>query len=100
MHPSAPPLTCECLQFVQLQQDYEYNLELLDARDAELEKYDTDFEALKQELSGRDQLVAQLRSSLAHAHSGKSSIDDVNCQHNITTAPQSDTLMLCMSAWP
>lgn len=97
MHPSASPLTCECLQFVQLQQDYDYNLELLDARDAELEKYDTDFEALRQELSARDQLVAQLRSGLAHADSGKSSIDIVNC---ITTASQSDRLIPCMAARP
>lgn len=59
-------------QFLQLQQDYEYNLELLDGRDAELEKYDTDFEGLKHELSARNQLAAQLRSELAHADSGMS----------------------------
>ena len=59
-----------CSQFLQLQQDYEYNLELLDGRDAELEKYDTDFDNLKHDLSARDQLVAQLRSKLAQADSG------------------------------
>lgn len=61
-----------CPQFLQLQQDYEYNLELLDGRDAELEKYDTDFEGLKHQLSARDQLVAELQSELAHADSGMS----------------------------
>ena len=61
-----------CPQFLQLQQDYEYNLELLDGRDAELEKYDTDFESLRHQLSARDQLVAELQSELAHADSGMS----------------------------
>ena len=61
-----------CPQFLQLQQDYEYSLELLDGRDAELEKYDTDFEGLKHQLSARDQLVAELQSELAHADSGTS----------------------------
>lgn len=60
-----------CLQFHHLQQDYEYNLELLDGRDAELEQYDTQSAALKQELLAQEQLVAQLRSGLAHAGSGK-----------------------------
>ena len=60
-----------CVQFLHLQQDYEYNLELLDGRDAELEKYDAEHESLKLELSAQEQLVAQLRSALAQADSGE-----------------------------
>lgn len=67
-----------CMQFLHLHQDYEYNLELLDGRDAELEKYDANFEALKQDLQDRDQLVAQLQSGLAHADSGKSLALDIH----------------------
>ena len=59
-----------CLQFFHLQQDYEYNLELLDGRDAELERYDKEFDAVKQELASKEQLVAQLRTALTQAESG------------------------------
>ncbi len=53
-----------------LQQDYEYNLELLDGRDAELERYDKEFDAIRQELAAREHLVSQLRTALAKAESG------------------------------
>lgn len=58
------------LQFLHLQQDYEYNLELLDGRDAELERYDKDFDAIRQELATRDQHIQQLSLGLAKAGSG------------------------------
>jgi len=56
-----------------LQQDYEYNLELLDGRDAELERYDKEFEAVRQELAAREHLVSHLRTALAKAESGAES---------------------------
>ena len=60
------------LQFLHLQQDYEYNLELLDGRDAELEQYDKDFDAVRQELAGREGLISQLHTRLAKTESGLS----------------------------
>ncbi len=59
-----------CIQFLHLQQDYEYNLELLDGRDAELERYDKEFDAIRQELAAREHLISQLRTALAKAESG------------------------------
>ncbi|DBA74087.1 TPA: Coiled-coil domain-containing protein 57, variant 2 [Trebouxia sp. C0004] len=56
-------------KFLHLQQDYEYNLELLDGRDAELERYDKEFDAIRQELAAREHLVCQLRTALAKAES-------------------------------
>lgn len=53
-----------------LQQDYEYNLELLDGRDDELERYDKEFDAIRQELAAREHLISQLRTALAKAESG------------------------------
>ena len=53
-----------------LQQDYEYNLELLDGRDAELERYDKEFDAIRQELAAREHVISQLRTALAKAESG------------------------------
>ena len=58
------------LQFLHLQQDYEYNLELLDGRDAELERYDKEFDAIGQELAAKDSLMTQLHARLAKAESG------------------------------
>ncbi|KAL3130258.1 Coiled-coil domain-containing protein 57 [Trebouxia sp. C0009 RCD-2024] len=56
-------------KFLHLQQDYEYNLELLDGRDAELERYDKDFDAMRQELAAKDGLIAELHACLAKAES-------------------------------
>ena len=61
------------LQFLHLQQDYQYNLELLDGRDAELEQYDKNFDCSRQELAARDAVISQLRTGLAKADSGASS---------------------------
>lgn len=58
------------LQFLHLQQDYEYNLELLDGRDAELERYDKDFDAMRQELAAKDDRISELHARLAKAESG------------------------------
>ena len=58
------------LQFAHLQQDYEYNLELLDGRDAELERYDKEFDAIRQELVAHDGLISQLHARLGKAESG------------------------------
>lgn len=58
------------LQFLHLQQDYEYNLELLDGRDAELERYDKEHDAIGQELAAKDSLMTQLHACLAKAESG------------------------------
>lgn len=58
------------LQFLHLQQDYEYNLELLDGRDAELERYDKDFDTMRQELAAKDTQISQLHAHLAKAESG------------------------------
>lgn len=58
------------MQFLHLQQDYEYNLELLDGRDAELDRYDKDFDTIRQELAAKDSLISQLHARLAKAESG------------------------------
>ena len=59
-----------CLQFLHLKQDYEYNLELLDGRDAELERYDKEFDDLRREVAAKDAIIGQMRSSLAKSESG------------------------------
>lgn len=58
------------VQFLHLQQDYEYNLQLLDGRDAELERYDKEFDANAQELAAKNSLISQLHARLAKAESG------------------------------
>lgn len=77
------------IQFLHLQQDYEYNLELLDGRDAELERYDKEFDSIRRELAARDHLVSQLRTALAKAESGAATklphhSDSVSSWCNIT----------------
>ena len=59
-----------CLQFLHLKQDYEYNLELLDGRDAELERYDKEFDDVKREVVAKDVIIGQMRSRLAKSESG------------------------------
>ena len=76
-------------QFLHLQQDYEYNLELLDGRDAELERYDKEFDTIRRELAARDHLVSQLQTALAKAESGAATkpphhSDSVSSWCNIT----------------
>lgn len=58
------------VQFLHLQQDYEYNLQLLDGRDAELERYDKEFDTNTQELAAKTNLISQLHARLAKAESG------------------------------
>ena len=58
------------LQFLHLQQDYEYNLELLDGRDAELERYDKEFDALGHQLAAKDSAISHMQARLAKADSG------------------------------
>ena len=65
------------LQFLHLRQDYEYNLELLDGRDAELERYDKHFDGIRQELAAKDKISNELRSSLAKAETGQGCTYDI-----------------------
>lgn len=65
-------LTCAArfLQFEQLKQDFRYNLTLLEDRDAELDKYDSDTSVLVATLSDRDRQIAELKKGLADATFG------------------------------
>ncbi|KAL0055812.1 hypothetical protein WJX82_004604 [Trebouxia sp. C0006] len=74
-------------KFLHLQQDYEYNLELLDGRDAELERYDKEFDAIRQELAAREHLISQLRTALAKAESD-AKVEKDRCGEVLATADQ------------
>ncbi|KAK9824627.1 hypothetical protein WJX72_011837 [[Myrmecia] bisecta] len=52
-----------------LQQDFEYNLQLLDGRDEELERYDAEFANLGASLADKDRMLAEYRSALAELES-------------------------------
>ena len=60
-------LTCagRFLQLEQLKQDFRYNLTLLEDRDAELDKYDSDTAVLVATLSDRDRQIIELKKGLA-----------------------------------
>ena len=59
------------LQLLLLHRDFEYNLKLLDGRDAELQRYDAQFSELRAELVQRDGLIAEMRLAVAQAESGE-----------------------------
>ena len=57
-------------RFLQLQQDFKYNLELLDGRDAELVQYEAEVQELQSGLEQQECLVEELQSSLTKAQTG------------------------------
>lgn len=59
------------LQLLLLHRDFEYNLQLLDGRDAELQRYDAQFSELRAELAQRDGLISDMRLAMAQAESGE-----------------------------
>ena len=58
------------LQLLLLHRDFEYNLKLLDGRDAELQRYDAQFSELRAELVQREGLISEMRLAVAQAESG------------------------------
>jgi chromosome segregation ATPase len=59
-------------QFEELKGDFQYNLQLLAERDAELEQADTAASSAAAELAAKANTVTQLQSQLAQAQSGTS----------------------------
>jgi chromosome segregation ATPase len=59
-------------QFEELKGDFQYNLQLLAERDAELEQADTAASSAAAELAAKANTVKQLQSQLAQAQSGTS----------------------------
>ena len=53
-----------------LQADFEYNLEILDGRDAELEQYDIQFETLSKELAAQRCQAGKADAQLKHTQKG------------------------------
>jgi septal ring factor EnvC (AmiA/AmiB activator) len=58
-------------QFEELKGDFQYNLQLLAERDAELEQADTAASTAAAELAAKANTIAQLQSQLAQAQSGE-----------------------------
>jgi chromosome segregation ATPase len=58
-------------QFEELKGDFQYNLQLLAERDAELEQADTAASTAAAELTAQANTIAQLQSQLAQAQSGE-----------------------------
>ncbi len=54
----------------QLQQDFDYNLQLLDSRDAELEQCDATFAAAVADIAKKDSVLEELRCAMVAAQSG------------------------------
>ena len=59
------------LQLLLLHRDFEYNLKLLDGRDAELQRYDAQSSEMRAELAQRDGLISDMRLAVAQAESGE-----------------------------
>lgn len=57
-------------QFEELKGDFQYNLQLLAERDAELEQADTAASSAAAELAAKANTITQLQSQLAQAQSG------------------------------
>ena len=57
-------------QLKRLHQDFEYNLALLEGRDADLEKLESDVRSAGAALAGRERQVAELQAAHAAAQSG------------------------------
>ena len=58
------------LQFEELKGDFQYNLQLLAERDAELEQADTAASTATADLAAKASTITQLQSQLAQAQSG------------------------------
>ncbi|GLE05521.1 hypothetical protein PINS_up014544 [Pythium insidiosum] len=56
-------------KFVKLQEDFKYNLKLLEGRDEELALYDTNFAALKSVVRDREADVSELKAQIADLQS-------------------------------
>lgn len=59
------------VQFEELKQDFQYNLQLLSDRDAELERYDASTAELTAALEQKTQNNTDLKAALAQAQSGE-----------------------------
>ena len=57
-------------RFLQLQQDFAYNLQLLDGRDAELAQYDAEVASLAADSEAKVQLAEQMRAAAVPAQAG------------------------------
>lgn len=66
----APALAAATLQLEQLKSDFQYNLELLEARDAELSAFDAEHAALMAAVADRDRQLAELQALCAEAQAG------------------------------
>lgn len=66
------------LQFEELKGDFQYNLQLLAERDAELEQADTAASSAAAELATKANTITQLQSQLAQAQSGTPCFDATN----------------------
>ncbi len=68
-------LTIVSSRFLQLQQDFQYNLQLLDGRDAELGQFEAEVEGLQSALEQKGSVVDELQASLTQAQTGQAEIN-------------------------
>lgn len=66
-------------QFDELKGDFQYNLQLLAERDAELEQADAAASSAAAELAAKSSTIAQLQSQLALAQSGEQPFAHTAC---------------------
>lgn len=59
------------MQLEQLKTDFSYNLGLLEERDAELDKYDTEHSILSANLADKDKQLEELHHLYAEAQQGE-----------------------------
>jgi hypothetical protein len=64
-------LVCFPLQFNQLRADFEYNLQLLEDRDAELAQYDSNAALQAAAAADKDRQLSEMQAALQHALSGE-----------------------------
>ncbi|CAL8467325.1 g6862 [Coccomyxa elongata] len=67
LHEREKQLTTVSSRFLQLQQDFQYNLQLLDGRDAELSQFEAEVEGLQSALEQKGSMVDELQASLTQA---------------------------------
>ncbi|BDA40384.1 probable NF-kappa-B essential modulator at N-terminal half [Coccomyxa sp. Obi] len=67
LHEREQQLTTVSSRFLQLQQDFQYNLQLLDGRDAELSQFEAEVEGLQSALEQKGCMVDELQALLTQA---------------------------------
>jgi hypothetical protein len=74
------PIPCLCAQFQQLTTDFQYNLQLLAERDAELQTLEADNATQATALAAKEQQLAELRASYEDTYSGESMWSLARCR--------------------